>query len=134
MARRKKPLPPRRLRMKHEARLVSARKWLATQNGRKPAAIANSYRKWYGVDWLCAIRELSSLGVRFPEAWVSQLKQSLENALQAKVRRKAKRGAANLSLYDGHGDFAFIAGYTEGGAPYGITWLAQEARSKAYDQ
>jgi len=120
--------------MKQEARLVSARKWLATQKGRKPVAIANSYRKWYGVDWLCAIRELTSLGILFPEAWVSQLKQSLENALPAKARRKENQGIANQPPHEGNGDFAFIAGYTDGGAPYGVTWLAEEARSKAYGQ
>jgi len=100
---------------------MSARKWLEAQKGRKPAAIAKSYRKWYGVDWPCAIRELTSLGVRFPKAWVAQLKQSLEKALQAKARRKAEREAANRS-YQGYEGFAYIAGYTEGGAPYGVTW------------
>jgi len=30
-------------------------------------------------------------------------------------------------LRDGDDEFAFIAGYTEGGAPYGITWEEMEA-------
>jgi hypothetical protein len=54
MANKKKPLPPRYLRMNREARLSSARHWLATQKNGTPVQIAKSYRKRYGVDWACA--------------------------------------------------------------------------------
>ena len=40
-------------------------------------------------------------------------------------RRKKKNKTENAytDLYsDMDGDFAFIAGYTSGGAPYGVTW------------
>ena len=40
-------------------------------------------------------------------------------------KRKKKRAAAAVyeDLYsDMDGTFAFIAGYTSGGAPYGVTW------------
>jgi len=59
MAKKKKPLAPRCLRMKRGARLSSVRRWLATQKNRTPVQIAKSYRKRFGVDWPCAIHELA---------------------------------------------------------------------------
>src|ERR1700704_6607384 len=59
MAKKKKPLAPRCLRMKRGARLSSARRWLATHKNRTPVQIAKSYRKRFGVDWPCAIHELA---------------------------------------------------------------------------
>ena len=39
------------------------------------------------------------------------------------ARRKVKKEDFYNNLYpDMDGDFAFIAGYTSGGAPYGVRW------------
>src|SRR3982074_2653791 len=72
MAKKKKPLAPRCLRMKRGARLSSARRWLATQKNRTPVQIAKSYRERYRVDWPCAIHELALLGVSIDPGWVEQ--------------------------------------------------------------
>ena len=87
MARKKQPLPPRRLRMKRGGRLSSAQHWLATQKNRTSIQIAKSYRKRYGVDWPCAIRELALLGVALNRNWVEQLNRSL-----ARPRLRPARG------------------------------------------
>lgn len=51
------------------------------------------------------------LGVEIPE-------RRLEDARNAERARRRLRNAAPAS--DGDGEFAFIAGYTEEGAPFGI--------------
>jgi len=123
MAKKKKPLAPRCLRMKRGARLSSARRWLATQKNRTPVQIAKSYRERYGVDWPCAIHELALLGVSIDPGRVEQLNRSSDGHHQARARRKAAR---NLSPNSFGGDpddsFAYIAGYTENGIPFGVTW------------
>lgn len=125
MSRRKKRLlPPRTLRMDRHGRLQSARQWLATQRGRTAERIARSYRKRYGVDWACAITELSALGLAFDPKWRDELARTLEGARHANARRREARAAvqARDEFPESNETFAFIAGYTEGGAPFGVTW------------
>jgi hypothetical protein len=107
--------------MNRAQRLQSARVWLLEQSGREPARIGAAYRRWYGVDWLCAIEELSRLGVTFDPQWTERLKTSLEGQQRARAaKRAAKSRPKALTGYDEN--FAFIAGYTPGGYPYGVTW------------
>ena len=132
----RKPLP-RRKRFRKPARLASARDWLRTQVGRTARQITASYRKRYAVDWQAAILELKALGVTFDEGWLAQIRKTLENTHLARAREKAarKRQAELEALADSDENFAFIAGYTPGGFPYGITWEeAAELEQKEQDQ
>jgi hypothetical protein len=118
-----RPLPPRRLRMNRAKRLQSARRWLETQAGRTPVQMAKSYRKWFGVDWPCAIQELGILGIHLDSDWVAQLNRSLECSQKARREQAGRReGQTANSDPDSNEYFAYIAGYTSGGAPFGITW------------
>jgi hypothetical protein len=96
------------------------------QRGRPAEPIARSYRQRYGVDWSCAITELTSLGIAFDAKWREQLDRTLEGARQAKARRRAEKEATrartHTGLVESDETFAFIAGYTEGGAAFGVTW------------
>ncbi len=38
-----------------------------------------SYARWFGVDWICAIKELRLLGVPLSEARVQQLETTLKS-------------------------------------------------------
>jgi hypothetical protein len=116
--RKKQSSQPRTWRMKRPTRLQSARQWLASQNGRSPDQIAKSYRKRYRVDWPCAILELRTLGIRFDRTWVEQLERPLAGATEARRRRKL----INSGNEDCDETFAYIAGFTPGGAPFGVTW------------
>jgi len=119
----KRSLPPRTLRMNRTGRLQSARHWLATQTGRTPVQIAKSYRKRYGVDWPCAIHELAQLGIRLDVAWVAQLNRSLEGS--CRTRRQTAGAIQALAIgeqSDSNEEFAYIAGYTPNGVPFGVTW------------
>lgn len=125
MARKKnQPKCPRRLRKNQRGRWQSAKAWLVTQQGRTPAQIGASYRKWYGVDWPCAIRELTRLGVVFDPGWVAQLMRSLEAHHRARATRRAARKSQSCVGFteDSNEQFAYIAGYTPNGVPFGVTW------------
>lgn len=118
---RKRQRSPRRKRMKREGRLRSARSWIAKYEGKN---IVKGYSKWYGVDLLCAIRELRILGVKIDEERERQVKATLEGRIRARQQKRLLQEQEKLSqVYSDSDDtFAFIAGYTSGGLPYGVTW------------
>jgi len=109
--------------MKRGSRLQSARHWLATQTGRTPVQIAKSYRKRYGVDWSCAILELSQLGILFDSAWITQLNRILVGSRRARRQTAgATQALTDGEQADSNEEFAYIAGYTPNGMPFGVTW------------
>lgn len=116
--------PPRRKSMRRPARLQSASHWIKTYTGKN---IVRGYRKWFGVDMVCAIKELQLLGVKLDAAYVAQLLCNHAGAITA--RKKLKEKKCNDHEYDEDSDerFCFIAGYTSWGFPYGLTWEEQEA-------
>jgi len=118
MARKKKRIPgPRLHRLKHPARLDSARAWLPKWEGKK---VVRSYRKRYGVDLLCAISELQMLNVPLDPTYVDRVRTTVNTEI---TRRAAKKKTQSTSDFvESDSTFAYIAGYTEGGAPYGLTW------------
>ena len=50
---------PRRNRLNKKQRISIAKKWLISYNGKN---IVKGYSNWFGVDLLCAIRELRIVG------------------------------------------------------------------------
>lgn len=98
-------------------RLQRAKRWLATYRGKN---LVRGYMKCFGVDKVCAIVELRMLGVDIPEARLEQARHDERARAAQSARRKEKDAAGTVCDWDG--GFAFIAGYTEGGAPYGVTW------------
>src|SRR5262249_48431387 len=80
------------------------------------------YRKHFGVDSLCAIRELRLLSVAIDPAYERAV-LAASSAGNKKRKREEKFLISEETFYG----FAFIAGYTAGGAPYGIT--IEEAKS-----
>lgn len=87
--------------------------------------VVRGYRKWYGVSTVCAIFELRQLGFTVSEDRLAQARVTEEQTARRRAARKeAARSEENP---DSDLNFAFIAGYTEGGAPYGVTWDEVEA-------
>jgi hypothetical protein len=58
--------------------------------------------------------------------------RTLENSRLAKARAASEREAARArrEVPESDENFAYIAGYTEGGAAYGVTWEEWEALEK----
>ena len=98
-------------------RLRSAKRWLVTYRGKD---VVRGYRKRFDVSRVCAILELRMLGVDIPDARLEQARRDEQDRATHRARQKQKY-AAPPPLPDWDDEFAFIAGYTEGGAPYGIT-------------
>lgn len=117
---------PRHKRMTRPHRLDAARVWLAKYEGKSSV---KGYSKHFGVDLLCALKELEILGVNFSEQYVTQLKKSIEGHVKANQERKRRRKEQEeVGPYpDSDYYFAFIAGYTESGFAYGTTWEEEEA-------
>jgi len=117
----KKGHGPRHKRMTRDTRLQSAKQWLQTYTGKN---VVRGYCKWYGVDSLAAVIELRQLGVPIP------------TTKEAELRRKAVRKSTVPKVAkvednpDSDWTFAFIAGYTTAGFPYGITWEELEEIEK----
>lgn len=112
---------PRRKRMNRQARLQSAKHWLTTYEGKN---IIRGYKKWYAVSEVCAITELRLLGIQIPEDRLQKAIQAEENKInQRRKQKEAKKQKELEALYeDSDETFCFIAGYTPGGTPYGVTW------------
>ena len=124
MARKKKrQLSPRRMRMTHQGRLSSAKAtgWVNKYSGKN---IIKSYSKWFAVDLLCALIDLRMLGVNITPGREAQILASFRVRAAEKQRRKKAAVEAELEdlYFDSDDTFAYIAGYTPGGAPYGVTW------------
>ena len=103
-----------------ERRLAKAKAWIPKYDGQH---IIKGYRKHFGVDCLTAIRDLTELGI-IDEA-TSQNLQRQEKARMVRVQqqREEKKAAEWAELHKFQNDrFYYIAGYTPGGAPYGVTW------------
>ena len=131
----KKSLPPRFKRMERTDRLQSAKHWLQKYNGEN---VIQAYRKRYGVDWLYAIKELRILGVELDPIYVNKLQQTVEGKIKENQRRKLKKQKEDELLNNRYPDsdenFYFIAGYTSGGMPYGITWEESEKAGSLEDE
>jgi hypothetical protein len=85
------------------------------------------------VDWQTAFTELELLEVPIDPEYKRRVLQSVEAQLAAKRRKQAEREAKLQEElgFDQDEHFAFIVGYTSGGAPYGLTWEEWEAIEEA---
>ncbi|MFD0711935.1 hypothetical protein [Paenibacillus sp. GCM10027626] len=124
----KKPNTPRAKRMNRQGRLQSAVSWLKKYNGKQ---YIRGYRKHYGVDTGTAIAELRMLGVPLSDEVVQTARASAEALVKDKQARKEKRLLRLQNeerMVDTESDetYAYIAGYTGWGFPFGITWEEME--------
>ena len=122
MAKRKKnkSSTPRHKRMNRASRLQAAPYWIPKYNG---SNLVRGYSKHFGVDHLCAVYELEQLGYKISDDYKQQLKQNqLQKQREAEQRKAKKEREMEESLLESDENFAFIAGYTTGGIPYGLKW------------
>lgn len=104
-------------RLSRAARLKLAKRWLARYGGRN---VIRRYKKWFGVNDVCAVLELRMLGADIPDTRLEQARRDEQARATHRARQKEKY--APRPLRESDDEFAFIAGYTEEGTPYGITW------------
>ncbi len=119
--------------MKFADRKAKAEKWVAEYDGTPYGGdIIKAYRKKFAIDRMKAVAELQLLGVCLTQEQIDREKaavksyQELQRAKKAKRKknREQKRMQKDISVFheDQDATFYYIAGYTSGGAPYGVTW------------
>ena len=98
-----------------ETRLRKGKQWLLTYTG-SPKRMNKHYREQFHVDAVTAAKDLQELEVNYTQEQLDQMKQR-------RMEREAKERERLAELYEDCDDrFAFIAGYTDGGAPFGVMW------------
>lgn len=82
------------------------------------------YRERFHVDAVTAAKDLQELGVNYTQEKLDRIKRAEEQRLrQWRMEREAKERERLAALYEDCDDrFAFIAGYTDSGASYGVMW------------
>ena len=119
--------------MKFADRKAKAEKWVAEYDGTAYGGdIIKAYRKKFAVDRMKAVAELQLLGVSLTQEQIDREKaavkayQDIQRDKKAKRKRlrEQKRMRKDIPVFHEDQDetFYYIAGYTSGGAPYGITW------------
>lgn len=119
--------------MKFAERRPKAEKWVAVYDGTLYGGdIVKAYRKKFAVDRMKAVEELQLLGVSLTKEQINREKAAVKAYQEIQRVKKAKRkgtreqkgiGKDNPLFSEYQDDtFYYIAGYTSGGAPYGITW------------
>jgi hypothetical protein len=117
----KRPNQPKRWGLKRPGRLASARGWVAGFTG---LHLIRAYAKRYRVDELCAAVELQILGAPIEASQIEAIRE--KNERRAACRKQQREAALQKQQrewdVDSDDTFAYIAGYTSAGAPYGVTW------------
>ena len=119
--------------MKFAERKAKAEKWVSEYDGTPYGGdIIKAYRKKFAVDRMKAVTELQTLGVSLTKEQIDREKaavkayQDIQRAKKAKrkrLREQHKMQKNDITDYpEQDGRFYYIAGYTSGGAPYGVTW------------
>lgn len=108
---------------KKEMHLRKARQWVTTYKG-APTKMVKHYRERFHVDVSTAARDLQEIGVEFTQEYLDKIQKAKQERIAKKQLKKAEKELKRLlDLYpDSDGTFCYIAGYTDGGVPYGITW------------
>lgn len=105
--------------LKREPRLKKARQWLATYDGGENR-ILRKYRDKFIVDIPTALRDLQEIGYEFKPGYVDAVLRGEEQRIHQKAIKRQEQSEQQVDWRDDR--FYFIAGYTSGGAPYGVTW------------
>jgi hypothetical protein len=120
----KKSNTPKWKALKQPQRLSIAKDWIDKYKGKN---LVRGYAKHFATDLLCAIKELRMLGVTVTAGYEEDVKRAITD--RAEQNRKKKEALQLSDDNDGLQDesFAFIAGYTEGAVPFGVTWAEMQA-------
>jgi hypothetical protein len=96
--------------------------------------VVRSYANWFGVDLLCAVKELSLCGVAVDPDYVTRLETTLASRSSRRAKQPVKDPQSVGYGVDWDENFAYIAGRTEAGFPYGVTWEKVEAEGTGQER
>lgn len=90
------PSTPRHKRLSRPSRLDAAKHWIAHDPGTN---VLRGYRKHFGVDLECALKELALLGITFDAQHNSQWRQSLHAQHEHRRRRRQAQALTDVNAY-----------------------------------
>ncbi len=124
----------RRGSMTKEERLAAAPK-MALMKSPDVFYKIRRYASWYYVSAETAISELRSVGVEITDRDVSAFKRyRAEQKRMKRERREKLKQKQEIPLFDDSDEtYAYIAGYTPWGFPYGVTWEQMEELNDTED-
>ena len=107
--------------MQSKERLKVVKRWAESVD---TAEKIKSYMEFFGVNKLCAANELLQVGVDLQEKYAHRWATRIERKALARKKKSRVKNKENLETpsFELENDFYYVAGYTEGGAPYGITF------------
>jgi len=106
----KASLPPRRLRMNRERRLVAAVAFVRGCNGKN---LIRRYARWFGVDVVCAALELQTLGARIDPADIARVRAIQRE--KGRIGRQRNEQRAAFRAAPERSDDAEFEPFIEGG-------------------
>lgn len=120
-------LKKRRQPVGQDRRIRACREWAKSlgpgPHGRK---VLHQYARANKIDALCALKDLQRLGVRIDPQYAEEIRATRRGGKQKKT--------VTSDLPEGYGQdwddhYAYIAGFTSGGAPFGTTWEELDAEA-----
>lgn len=113
-----------------DEKLSERQKWARnfTQPVGKGDALIKGYKRQFSLDRVQALKELQAMGYVFSQEIIDRQYRIMKTEKQQKAakkrKRKLKKQEYEQSVFHEDQDdrFFYIAGYTSGGAPYGVTW------------
>ncbi|MEA1974478.1 MAG: hypothetical protein U9N10_02835 [Bacillota bacterium] len=117
----------KRKKLKRKDRLKAAKKWGSSY---RREDLVKAYSKRFGTNKVCAIQELQILGRKIDKEYRLRVFREHQLKCEEAKRKKEMENEEEVFNPDQDGEFYFIAGYTSGGAAYGITWEQYENEIK----
>ncbi|MEO6520975.1 MAG: hypothetical protein ABIN91_04810, partial [Mucilaginibacter sp.] len=112
---------PQKATLKRGNRLLKAKHWL-TLTDLEGKALVHSYAKKFRTGLTDSIIDLRLLGVTITAEYEECVKRSVMELTKQKHKKREEKLNAHLDDSEQGHHFAYIAGYTGGGAPYGLAW------------
>ncbi|RDI42190.1 hypothetical protein DFR59_10529 [Falsibacillus pallidus] len=118
-----------------EERMEIARPWIKELDGENTVI---AYSKKFGLNLKNSMKDLRSIGYKISSQEKVEVDKILDDKRQRKLSKKRKKEEQEerrlAELYDFDETFAFIAGYTEGGAPFGVTYEEMDEMDEEMDE
>ncbi|WP_114745588.1 hypothetical protein [Falsibacillus pallidus] len=112
-----------------------ARPWIKELDGENTVI---AYSKKFGLNLKNSMKDLRSIGYKISSQEKVEVDKILDDKRQRKLSKKRKKEEQEerrlAELYDFDETFAFIAGYTEGGAPFGVTYEEMDEMDEEMDE
>ena len=119
---------PKEFNRRQRLKAAEKKEWLSNYRGKN---LIRKYSLFFNVNLKCAVEELEMLNCNLDSECKNEVLEYYEAKLEADLSSREQpevlKDCQDMNYY-------YIAGYTSGGAPYGITWEEYERNIKDDDE